>query len=348
MKKRYSLSLIAVASLILILAIVRAALPWWIEETINQRLADLGDYEGQVSDVNLKLWRGAYELMDLEIVNKSGSVPLPFFSVDIIDLAISWEALWHGAVVAEVTFNQPILSFVDTREDTDQTGAGTDWREALQRIVPIRINQLLIREGSLQFRNFDSNPPVDVRVVDIEGVIKDLNNINRSSGSQPAVMSIEGSVLGQASASLSGQLDPLGDFRNFRFALKVTDIDLRRLNDVAQAYGNFDFQGGSADFLMELEANEGQLQGYAKPLLSNVDIVDFEKDIDQGVLSATWEAFMGAMGWIFRNHEKDRIASRIEIRGNLDDSEVSAWQAFLSILHNAFVEAYEARFGDDT
>lgn len=338
---------IVIAILVAVLIGVRAALPWWVHDTLNKRLADMGAYKGQVMDVNLHLWRGAYELIGLQIDSKAGSVSVPFFQVVEIDLSISWKALLRGAVVADVVFNEPSLAFVDTPDDADQTGSGTDWQEALQRIVPIRINRLDIHNGVIQFRNFHSSPPVDLRVTHVEGTIRDLNNIHRLEGSQPADMSITGIMLGQSPIVLFGRLDPLGDFRDFEFQLKVTDIELVRLNDLAEAYGNFDFQSGSGDFFLELKARDGQLDGYAKPLLDNVDIVELEDDLKDGVLSTAWEALVGVFSTIFRNQPKDRIASEISISGSLDESDVSGWQAFLSIVRNAFVEAYEARFSDE-
>lgn len=341
------ISLLVVAVIVLILVGVRLALPWWVHDTINKSLADMGAYRGHVNDVNLSLWRGAYELIELEITSKNDSVSVPFFQVKEIDLSISWRALLRGAVVAEVIFESPSLAFVDTPGEADQTGKGTDWQEALQRIVPIRINQLDIHNGVVQFRNFHSDPPVDLRITHVEGTIRDLNNIHRQSGSQPADMSVAGIMLGKSPIVVAGELDPLGDFRDFHFYLKITEVELVRLNDLAEAYGNFDFQSGSGDFYMELQAQDGQLQGYAKPLLDNVDIVELEDDLKDGVLSTAWEAVVGVLSTIFRNQPKDRIASQIDISGSLDESDVSVWQAFFSILRNAFVEAYESRFGEE-
>lgn len=69
---------------------------------------------------------------------------------------------------------------------------------------------------------------------------------------------------------------------------------------------------------MELEAVDGQMKGYAKPILDNVVIFDLQKDLDDGVFSAAWQAVVGALGRVFRNQPKDRIASQIEISGSLD------------------------------
>lgn len=141
-----------------------------------------------------------------------------------------------------------------------------------------------------------------------------------------------------------GSLDPLGDFQNFRFEVQVSEIDITYLNDLTEAYGRFNFESGNGDFVMELEATDSQLNGYAKPLLDNVRIFDLEEDMEKGLLRAGWEALVGGLGRIFRNQPRDRIASQVDISGHLDQPDISAWQAFVSILRNAFVEAYEARF----
>lgn len=344
-RKRSSNIVIALVVVAMGLIALRLALPGLVKDYLNDQLADMGDYRGHVTDVDIALWRSAYALRDLQVVKVNGAVPVPFFEADIIKLSISWRALLKGAVVAEVDFVNAELHFVDGDEQDSQSGAGTDWRNALQQLVPIRIDRLDIHNGTLHFHNFKSDPNVHLVLTELEGGFTNLSNVDRSENAVHAAFNLEGLVLDSASATLQGNLDPLGDFRNFVINLKVTDIELQHINDLTEAYANFNFESGTGDFIMELEAADGELTGYAKPLLNNVVIFDLEKDLERGVFSAAWEAAIGVLGRIFRNQPKDRIASQIEIRGNLDQQEISAWQAFTSVLHNAFVEAYEARFG---
>ena len=344
MKKRHAwwvgLTLIVVA-----LVALRLALPDLARNYINDRLAAMGDYRGQVADVDIHLWRGAYAINGLEIVKTTGNVPVPFVRVDAIDFSVSWRALWQGAIVAEAAIFGPELNFVDAPQASDsQSGEGTDWRMAMQDMVPIDINRIDIVDGRIHFRNFTSRPPVDLEVSEINGVITNLSNADRSKGSRVASISAEGLMLNQAATELYASLDPLGDMRDFDLRLRVTAIDLTRLNTLTEAYGRFDFQSGAGDFVMELEANDGQLQGYAKPLLDNVEILDLEEDAEKGPLSAAWEALAAGAGWLFRNHPEDRLATQVEIRGNLVQQDISAWQAFVATLRNAFVEAYQANF----
>jgi len=344
--RRYSVTLVVILVVALLLLALRLALPSLVKDYLNGRMAQMGDYRGHAADVSIALWRGAYSLHDLEVVKVDEAVPVPFFHAESIALSVSWSALWRGAVVANVDFFNPELHFVDGDKGS-QAGAGTDWRQALQQLVPISIDRLGIHSGKLHFHNFTSEPQVHLVMTDVQGSFANISNADRREGAHHAEFSLRGLMLENAATTVDGFLDPLGNFHNFDINMKVTGIDLRRINDLAEAYGNFDFESGEGTFVMELRARDGQLQGYAKPLLDKVAVFDLKKDIKKGVFSAAWEALVGGLGRVFRNQPENRIASRIEIQGNLERRDISAWQAFLSILHNAFVEAYEDRFEGD-
>lgn len=311
-------------------------------------MTSMGDYSGHVAAVDIDLWRGAYTLVGLEVNKASSDVPVPFLHVDRLDLAVSWADLLRGRIVADLGFHSPQLNFVDDTQHGAQTGSGTDWQQALQQLVPIEIDQLTIHQGAIHFRNFNSTPAINLVISDLDGVVVNLSNADRGEGAKYANMAIDGEMLGDAQVSIKGQLDPLGDFQDFTLKVKISGVDLPELNSLTRVYGGFDFESGYADFLLELTAAQGKLQGYAKPLLDQVDILELDQDLDEGPLNASWEALVAALGQIFRNQPEDRIASQIEIRGDLKQQDISAWQAFVSILRNAFVEAYEATFKRET
>ena len=114
MRARYRWPLIGLGSLIVLLVALHLALPYLVRDYLNDKLADMGDYRGQIADVDLAWWRGAYQINGLKIVKTSGKVPVPFLDAPLIDLSVSWHSLWSDrAVVAEVTFVRPELNFVD-------------------------------------------------------------------------------------------------------------------------------------------------------------------------------------------------------------------------------------------
>ncbi|WP_417549360.1 DUF748 domain-containing protein [Methylophaga sp.] len=342
--RRYSYTLIIVVLMLVALIILRMQLPSIVKDYLNGKLADMDDYQGQIADVDIHLWRGAYSVDQLEITKKD-QPSVPFFKAEMIDTSVSWASLLKGRVVADVDLIDAEIHLVDEETEDNTPDTESTWRQSVQEIIPLQIEQLNIENGEIHFHNFTSDPQVHLVFYQLDGEITNLSNADRSDGLEYANFDVQGQVLDSASARLNGRLDPLGDFHNFELQLKITGINLTKLNEVSEAYGNFNFKSGNGDFVMELQAEDAQLTGYAKPVMDNVEIFDLEKDLEDGVFSAVWQAIVGAFGQIFRNEPRDRIATQIEIRGNLDDPDVSAWQAFLAIIQNAFVNAFESDFG---
>ena len=53
MRKRYALPLWTLLTLAIALLALHIALPWLLRDYLNDRLANMGDYRGQISDIDL-------------------------------------------------------------------------------------------------------------------------------------------------------------------------------------------------------------------------------------------------------------------------------------------------------
>lgn len=350
MKRRYSLPLNILLGLLALLLALHLALPFLIRDYLNDKLADMGDYRGQIADVDLAWWRGAYRINGLEIVKVDGDVPVPLLDAPVIELAVSWHALWydHG-VVARAVFEGPELNFVDGGEnDQDsQTGAGVDWRAQLEKLLPITLDEIRVVNGRITFRNFTSQPPVDLQASDVNASLYNLTNVADERGERVARFEGHALLLDHAPLEASAVFDPFENFEDFEFRLRATDIELRKLNDFSSAYGKFDFNAGHGDIVIEATADEGLLSGYVKPLLRDVDVFNWQQDVEQeskGFFRSIWEALVGSGETVLRNQPTDQFATRVELSGNVHQQDVSGLQAFLGILRNAFIEAFNSRF----
>lgn len=323
-------------------------LPHYVAKRLNQSMANMGEYRGSVREVDLELLRGAYRIHELHIVKRSGRVPVPLLTAPRVELSISWRDAFRGALVGEVDFYQPELSFVDGQARTEgQSGRGVDWRERLAALFPVHLNQVCVHDGVLAFRNFAARPPLNVQVNALEACARNLRNVVDTEGRRDASIEARGQVLGEAPLELRMQADPLGRFDDFSMDLRILSIDLPRLNALSRHYARLDIAGGHGDFVMELQAREGRLSGYAKPLFEKLDILDWQQDIEQdgdNPLALLWEGFSGAVTAIFKNQSKDRFATRIAIEGRIDRPDLSPAEAIAGVLRNAFVKAYDARF----
>ncbi|MBV4541249.1 DUF748 domain-containing protein [Pseudomonas vlassakiae] len=349
MKARYRWPLIGLASLVVLLVALHVALPYLVRDYLNDKLADMGEYRGQVTDVDLAWWRGAYQINGLKIVKTSGKVPVPFLEAPLIDLSVSWHSLiYDKAVVAKVAFARPVLNFVDGgSKQASQTGQGTDWRQQLDKLLPITLNEVHVENGTLTFRNFNSTPRVDLKATQLNADIRNLTNVRDEKGRRDASFDGTALIAGDAKVESRATFDPFSDFDDFEFRLRATGIELRRLNDFASAYGKFDFNAGHGDVVIEAQAENGRLNGYIKPLLRDVDVFDWQQDVeekDKGFFRSVWEAVVGATETVLKNQPKNQFATRVELSGSVHQQNISGFEAFLQILRNGFIEAFNARY----
>ncbi|NII10867.1 DUF748 domain-containing protein [Oleiagrimonas sp. C23AA] len=344
MKRRYRLPLTILLVVVVLLLAIRLALPDIVRHELNARMADMGDYSGHIDDVDLHLWRGAYSLDGLTITKVSGKVPVPLLDTPHMNISLSWHALWHGAIRAKVDFKRPVLNFVDGSGHSDtQAGTGVDWRVQLQKLVPIQLDQVRVDNGTVTFHNFISKPRVDLKATEVDAVATNLTNASRKDGARVATFRADAKILGGAPLHAKAAFDPLSHMKNFSFQLRVLHIDLTKANSLARAYAGLDFDSGHGDFVMELDAKHGHLDGYAKPLFKDMKIFSWKQDVEkghEGPLHAAWEAVAQGVTWLFKNHEKNQFATRVPIHGSIDDKKLGTMQAVVNVLHNAFVKAY--------
>lgn len=325
---------------------LRLAMPGWARDQLNSRMDRMGEYHGHIDEVGISLWAGAYSLQGVTVTKQTAEVPVPFFSGERIDISLSWKALLDGAVVAQVGFEQPELNFVDDSGDATQAGVGVNWRDQLEALVPISLDEITIHNGKVHFRNFSTDPKVDETAQQVEGRITNLTNVRDLQG-QAADFDLTALLFEQAPLALEGSADPFNILRNFHYKLVVNSIDLTALNELLQAYFNIDVESGTGTFLMELEAQDGQLDGYAKPLFKDIKVFSWEHDVEEdgdGPFRALWEALAGGIENLFRNQSENQFATLVVIEGELGNAETSTLQVIAGILKNAFIEAYRPSF----
>lgn len=214
----------------------------------------------------------------------------------------------------------------------------------MNKLLPITLNELRVDDGKITFNNFNSTPKVKIEADKVNASIYNLTNI---AGNREARFDGKAMLLGNAPLESTATFDPLSNFEDFDFKLRATGVQLKQMNDFASAYGKFDFNAGNGDIVIEAQAKKGQLSGYIKPLLRDVDIFNWQQDVEnqnKGFFRSIWEAMVGASETVLKNQRKNQFATRVELSGSVHKQDISAFQAFLQILRNAFIQAFNTRY----
>lgn len=324
---------------------VRLALPSAVRWYVNQVLEQSQTYQGVIGDVSLHLWRGAYSIDDIRLLKTTGNVPVPFFACKRLDLAVDWSQLLEGSLVGQVSMDSPELNFVDARDQaSSQSGAGGPWLQMLRELFPFQINSVTVTNGTVRFHAFHTNPPVDVYVSQVEGSITDLTNVHDDVTPMVSLVQATGMVMDDARLEYQMKLDPFSYRPTFQVATRVLGLDVTRLNSLARGYGDFDYERGWLDLVVELDVTEGRVRGYVKPLFRQLKVLDVRRDLAEGnVLGMFWEALVGLATTVFKNQPRDQLATLIPIRGDLSAMRTDTFTVIGNLLRNAFVRAYLPR-----
>ena len=329
-----------------ILLIGRAIMPWGVRKYVNRTLDRNELYEGRIGQVQIHLWRGAYSIHEIRINKRTGNVPVPFFSAKQLDFAIEWKALMHHRVVGRLLMLQPEINFVDApTEDEAQTGAGAPWLQIIRDLFPFKINSAIIRDGSVHFRAYQKQTPVDVYLSSVEGTIDNLGNIRDQTNPLVSTVQAKAVAMDQAKLDFKMTLDPFSYRPTFHMALRLVGLDVTKINDLAMAYGKFDFKRGWFDLVIETDAKEGQLTGYVKPLFRDLKVFSLAQDIkEDNPLHFLWQALVGATTTILKNQPRDQFGTLIPFAGDASGATKTDVLATIgNILRNAFVRAYLPR-----
>lgn len=328
--------------IIILLVIIRLCLPYIILRYVNKKLSELEEYYGHVDDIDLALIRGAYVINDIRIVkigNDQGlKDTIPFFKCPEIDLSVQWKSIFKGAFVGEIYVEEPVLNFVKGKHKEEDVKADTaDFRQLIKDLMPLTVNHFEINSGEIHYIDQFSSPRVDVAIKELKIVATNLTNADDSTKLLPA--HAMASAIGYGGHfKLNVDFDALNNAPTFDMNARLEHMNLVQLNDFLRAYGNFDVKKGDISIYTEFAARDGGFGGYVKPVLKDLDIVQWNKE-EGDFKQILWETLIGAGAAILENRHEEQVATKVNIEGRFDKPDINIWRAISFVLRNAFVRA---------
>lgn len=334
--------LIAAISVVAIIIAIRLALPYVVLHYANKSLDEMEGYRGHIEDIDLALIRGAYKI-DSIYINKVDSATgdeTPFLSASVIDLSIEWRSLFKGSLVGEVTAERPVVRFTKEKVEPKQVQKdSSDFRQVLEDFMPLEINRLAFNDGTLQYVDRTSSPPVDISMTDVDVIALNLKNSYDSAAVLPARIHGEATVY-EGRLNMDMRLNPLAEVPTFDLNAEWKNTNLTKLNSFFQAYAKIDVNKGSFGLYTEVAAKEGAFTGYVKPLIHDIDVLGME-DRNDNILRKAWESISGTVTEIFENQSQETFATKIPLQGRIDNPHANIVFAILQILENAFISALQ-------
>lgn len=323
---------------------LRAALPGIVKSKINAKLARVEGWKAAVRDVDLAVLRGSLVLHDLEADGKSSSIRL---SVARAAVNISWGALLRRKLIASVEIVEPKASLTVKRADREKAkgaaGQAKDKAEDLfpnlKGLFPFRLDRLAVRDGAITVKEGE----LETNLTGFYFIVDGLTNFPkkgddpRAKGEAGATVSKDGTV------RLDFRLSPAARPPAFDFALAVKKIDLPEVNPLLRAQFGMDVDAGDFELVAEATSAAGGFNGYVKPFVKDLKMGPTHGK-KGGPMKVIKEAVVGAVAAVLKNDKTDAVAAKVPFEGRYDNPEIGVWEAFFSVLRNAFVKALTPTF----
>ena len=200
----------------------------------------------------------------------------------------------------------------------------------------IRIDHGEIKNSEFGFVNTAAKTPY--RVFLSRGVLQ-LDNISNHLTEGTGFVKLTGAFMGTGNTVISGTFRPETTSPDFDLNIKIERTQMRAMNDLLRAYGDFDVTAGLFSLFSVLKVKNDRLEGYVKPLFRDVKVYDAQQDKEKNLFRKLYEALVGDVAKLLENSAREEVATRTDISGTVEDPEASTWQTIVNLIRNAFFKA---------
>jgi hypothetical protein len=222
-----------------------------------------------------------------------------------------------------------------TEELTKKTGRAIE-KQSNDPGLEVRLDRVRIFGAEMGMINKASDPTYHLFVKDMRLEIDNLSNQGKDG---VASARVTGSFMGSGKARATAHFRPRGKSANFDLDVAIEDTDMKTMNKLFLATGNFDVKAGHFSLFSEIAVREGVVDGYVKPLFREVDVYDRKQDAKKGILRQMYEGILGGLSWLLENRPREEVATTTRISGRLSNPDTSNMEVVVGLIQNAFFQA---------
>lgn len=202
--------------------------------------------------------------------------------------------------------------------------------------IELKAREVVLTNSTLKFFNNAAKPHYGFIMTDTNVRATNLSN-HQNDGT--ANLKFSGKLMGSGDTTLTAVLRPEHQGPNFDFDLSSRDTDLTSLNELLRAYGKFDVASGKVSVFSQVSVKDHYVNGYVKPLFTDVKVYTSQKDANKPILHQAYELLIGGAAKLLKNRKTQQVATKVDISGPVNTPNVDPWQALGQFLANAFVNA---------
>ena len=210
----------------------------------------------------------------------------------------------------------------------------------------MRVDYIGVINGELGFANHAAKPEYRVFLTDADLILERYSSQLRDG---PASLAIRGKFMGTGETQISGIMRAPQDAPDLELKIKIAGTQIRSMNNLLRAYGNFDVVGGVFSCYSELTLDDGSIRGYVKPLVRKLKVYDKAQDRDKTAFEKVREGAIEDLSNLLENVPRDEVATKADLSGHVSRPQTETIQIVIRLIQNAFFKAilpgFEREFG---
>ncbi len=202
--------------------------------------------------------------------------------------------------------------------------------------LEVKVDELAVRNSRLGFVNRAAKPPYRVFFTDVAIEIQNFSNHLKDGVARGKA---KAKFMGSGPTQIEFAFRPENKGPDFNLILAIDNTDMRTMNDLLRAYGNFDVVAGMFSFYSEIKVRQGKIDGYVKPLFRDMKVYDQRQDREKSVFQKLYEGLVGGIAGLLQNRPREEVATQTSIAGDIEAPQTSTWETVLRLIQNAFFKA---------
>ncbi len=172
----------------------------------------------------------------------------------------------------------------------------------------------------------------------LEGADLHLTNLSNQFKQGTAEARLKGRLMGSGQTEVLARFRPEHQGPDFDLYIRIVGTDMRSMNDLLKAYANFDVTRGRFSLFTEMHVRNQRVDGYVKPFFKDLDVYDPSQDEEKGLFQKLYEGVIDAIADLLKNEASERVATRADISGQIENPEANTWQIIANLIQNAFFD----------
>lgn len=312
-RRRYLVGKVIVV-VVLLIVVLRLVLTGVALNKLNEFLNEVSpNYAAHVDDLSLSFIRGAYRFEGITAHLKESEKKSDFLKVDYVDVSLAWRDLFQLRIRTDIVVSG--LHFEVTKNVINALKSSEDGKEQAEELgetlFPMQVSRLDIQNSSVHVATAPGLPPdLALRLTQIQGR---LSNAMPSKKHPRSLLNLKATVQEHATVLFIGEMDASELPVEWLASAELQSLKLNSLNPFLLRALPLTFKDGIADVYAEFKGQKGEVEGYLKPFIKNLDVTGDEKDW-KGFKHAGYEIISGAAKYLLRSSADKSVATRVELK----------------------------------